>query len=283
MSHSNSNSLPSSPKRGSPKIESSVERKYKSKLEKLGRNQGWNSVLDKELVRYQQKAWCYKRLHEMGADYYGTIDWIITLLIMICSIGSLFPEEEYWYIILSALTAGLAGFQKLGGYGKLEQQHCTAYNNYSKYVTQLRNMLKLYRRDRPYAKQYIEFISGYYDDLIMRGPSIDGIIIWQFNRQYRDPKIFLPDILSDNIDVLEKGIDGSDGDENSDRHESPSETTPLKINIIKTDTQGSSDDSDDSENSDSDLDTTKAMIDKRRKYELDRFHAQQTFTSLNFS
>jgi len=264
----------------SPRPEPSYELKYKAKLEKLKRNQGWNTILDKELVRYQQKAWCYKRLHQLAADYYSTLDWIITMLIMIASISSLFPNQDgYIYIMLTSVATGLVGYQKMAAYSKLDQQHWSAHNNYGKYVTQLRNMLKLYRRDRPYAKQYIEFISGVYDDLAVRGPPIDGIIIWMFQYQYKNPKISMPDILSDNIDLLEKGIDGSDTVSDDLDHRDPAEgvvafTAPIRPESVH---------SDDSENSDSDHEVAPQSHDKRRAYEINRLHAQNTFMNLNFT
>jgi len=244
---------------------------YKAKLKKIQGNQGWNTVLDKELVRYQQKAWCYKILHRDNASWYGTLDWGITLLILFAGLGSLFPDQEnYIYIVLTGISAGLVGYQKMAGYSKLEQQHYTASNNYSKYVTTLRNTLKLYRRDRPYAKQYIEFISNAYDDLIRNGPPIDGVAIYLFHRRYKKPSIFLPDILSDNIDVLEGGIEGSDnGSDNNSPKVALCDPAPE-------DDDSENSDTDDEDESRSNL-LNKESLDRRREYEISRLHAQHTF------
>lgn len=251
--------------------EKNLELIYKTKLNKLIRNQGWNTVLDKELVNYQQKAWCYKRLHQLSANYYNNLDWVLTILIMSASISSLFSEnDDYIYVIFTVITTILVGFQKMAAYSRLEQQHLSAHNNYGKYVTQLRNMLKLYRRDRPYAKQYIEFISGAYDDLAMRGPPISGFIIKSFQHYYKNPKILMPDILSDNIDLLEKGIDGSDTVSD--------DIEPITLKQISNPAD------DDSEHSDKeDNNHPQDSLDRRRAYEISRLHAQNTFMTLNFT
>lgn len=242
---------------------------YKQKLKKLKDNQGWNNVLDKELVRYQQKAWCYKILHYNNASWYGTIDWLFTITALLTGMGSLIPNNEsYIYIILTTISAGILGYQKMAGYSKLEQQHYTASNNYSKFVTATRNVLKLYRRDRPLAKNYIEFISTSYDDLVRYGLPIDDIAIYRFKKKYKNPTIFLPDILSDNIDVLESGIDDNENSNDGSPH------SPKIICAVPED-----DDSETSElppQSDENIESlNNASTDARMTYEIRRFHASQ--------
>jgi len=276
-----------------------------AKYDRLKSNQGWNHNLDLELVRYQQKAWCYKRLHQTSSEIYGTIDWALTLIIMGTGISSLFPNENtYIYIILTAIATGLVGYQKMAGYSKLEQQHATAASNYAKFVTQLRNQLKAYRRDRPYAKNYIEFISGIYDDLIQKGPGIEWMAIYKFNKQYRDTsKIFLPDILSDNIDVLEHGIDTSDSASNHvvedhDYGEIPHYTGGEYVGQDHTAASSERKNSDrtgpsliinppprrkKSKVQDDDSETSEVIIpvDLKRQYEMQRLHEHNTLTYLN--
>lgn len=246
-------------------------------------HQGWNTYLEKEIVRYHQKAWCYKVLHRMGSEYYSKWDWVLTVFIMAVSISSLFPnQDDYVYIVITAVATGLVGFQKMAGYSKLEQQHSSASNNYSKFVTQQRNLLNVYRRDRPYAKQYIEFISSTYDELANRGPSIEWVIIKMFQTKYKNRNIFMPDILSDNIDVLERGIDGSD------THSEPSKipTKTATVHPVLPATVGrEQDDFDAASAADDSLEgagVAGERVDYKTRYELNRLHDHNSFMPISF-
>ena len=189
----------------------STEDHQLDKLDILIINQGWNDKNEKFIVSIGENASSYKYMHQKVSSKYITFDNVIKIFITIGSIiiaadsfTIIFQESQIASIIQKVITVVLALttiVYNFLNYVSLSSEHSNYASSFGVLYHDIRNIMCLYRNDRPNAIKYIQSAIKKYDHLEINGPNIPN---WQFNdfrKKFKD-KISIPDI-ADRIHKIE--------------------------------------------------------------------------------
>lgn len=174
---------------------------------------GWNDKNERMLISVGENAASYKWMHEKSVSFYGTINKILSIIIILFSTGlsaqTIVPNDEqtdptsdifrrvFTYII--TLISVVQNFLKLE---KISEEHRTASSNFSKLYYEIQQQMCMYRKDRKPATFYINDILKRYDTLIVSSPTINRYTLKNFKTTFEKSNIALPDI-ADKIQPIE--------------------------------------------------------------------------------
>lgn len=182
-----------------------------SKLDILIINQGWNNKNEQFIVSIGENSASFKYMHEKVSARYIIYDNFIKIFITIGSViiaadsfTIIFQTSDIASIIQKVITVILAIISivyNFLNYASLSSEHSNFASSFGILYHDIRNVMCLYRKDRPNAITYIQRAIKEYDHLEVSGPNIPNWQLKDFKKKFKD-SISIPDI-SDNIQKIE--------------------------------------------------------------------------------
>lgn len=253
------------------------------KLDILALNNGWNPNNEKFIVSIGENSASYKYMHEKVATRYIIYDRIIKIVMTILTVIvtadyyiTLFQTNQIGTIIQTIITTCLAIISLIYNflnYVELSKDHINTANLFGILYHDIRNIMCLYRKDRPNAIRYIQRAIKEYDHLEVNGPNIPDWQLKDFQKKFQKSDISMPDV-TDRIQKIE--IISEPGNNNIN-NSNDKDKTNFKINNTNNLTQIQECfkiDGDLSENDNltfSDLVKRKENLNKQSDYEMNRF------------
>ena len=194
--------------------ETEIENEIYKKLDVLLLNNGWNDKNEKFIVSIGENSASYKYMHEKISKSYIIIDNIIKIFITITSILisadsfiNIFEMNDTVIIlnkIITFLLAIISIVYNFLNYAQLSSDHTHSASSFGLLYHDIRNIMCLYRKDRPNAVKYIQHSIKQYDHLEVSGPNIPNYILNQFKKTFKNTDISIPDIADkiQKIDII---------------------------------------------------------------------------------
>lgn len=255
------------------------------KLDILALNNGWNANNEKFIVSIGENAASYKYMHEKVAARYVIYDRIIKIFITILTVIitaeyyiAIFQTNQILTIIQAVITTILAVMSLIYNflnYVELSKDHANTASLFGVLYHDIRNIMCLYRKDRPNAVRYIQRAIKEYDHLEVNGPNIPDWQLSDFQKKFEKANISMPDV-TDRIQKIEIISEPGNNNLNPVVNTEPNKTN-FKINNTNNLTQIQECfkiDGDLSENDNltySDLIKRKENLNKQSDYEMNRF------------
>lgn len=196
----------------SDKSDRSTAEEHLNKLDILVLNQGWNPNNEKFIVSIGENASSYKYMHEKVSARYITYDRVIKIFITICTIIvtadyyiTLFQTTQVGSIIQTVISTMLAITSLVYNflnYVELSKDHIHSASSFGILYHDIRNIMCLYRKDRPNAIRYIQHAIKEYDHLEVNGPDVPNWQLVDFEKKFKDKNISIPDV-ADRIQKIE--------------------------------------------------------------------------------
>lgn len=185
-----------------------------NKFDILLLNNGWNDNNEKFIVSIGENAASFKYMHEKTSVRYLLYDNIIKIGITITSILlsadtfiEIFQTNNVLQIFNKVVVFCLAivsiiyNFLK---YAELSTNHSYSASSFGILYHDIRNIMCLYRKDRPNAIKYIQNSIKQYDHLEVNGPKISNSTLNEFKKTFSNTNISVPDIADkiQKIDII---------------------------------------------------------------------------------
>jgi hypothetical protein len=183
-----------------------------NKIDIMTLNNSWNDKNEKIVISIGEEAASYKWMHEKNAAYYRTMSKIVNIVMIIFNTGlsaqTFISEDDkdqtfiiFRKIFIYIVTV-LSVIQNFLKYDQLSEQHLTSAMSFSKLYHDIQQQMCMYRRDRINATIYTSDTLKHFDNLVIKGPSIDEYIIQQFKKIFQNTNITIPNI-ADRIQKIE--------------------------------------------------------------------------------
>lgn len=182
------------------------------KLDKLALNNGWNDKNEKFIVSIGENSASYKYMHEKVSFRYTVYDRIIKIFMTILTVivmsdyyTTISHENEYVrivQIILSSILSIISLIYNFVNFAELSKDHIHTASSFGIVYHDIRNIMCLYRKDRPNAIRYIQHAIKEYDHLEVNGPNISNWQLSDFEKKFKDKNISIPDI-ADRLQKIE--------------------------------------------------------------------------------
>lgn len=182
------------------------------KLDILALNNGWNDKNEKFIVSIGENSASYKYMHEKVSFRYTIYDRIIkifmtilTVIVMADYYTTISHENEYiriLQIILSSILAIISLIYNFLSFAELSKDHIHSASSFGIVYHDIRNIMCLYRKDRPNAIKYIQYAIKEYDHLEVNSANIPNWQLIDFEKKFKDKNISIPDI-ADRIQKIE--------------------------------------------------------------------------------
>jgi len=182
-----------------------------SKLDILIINEGWNNKNEQFIVNIGENSASFKYMHDKVSARYIIYDNVIKIFI---TIGSVIIAAESFTIIfqtsdianiiqkiITVILAVVSIIYNFLNYASLSTEHSNFASSFGILYHDIRNIMCLYRKDRPNAIKYIQRAIKEYDHLEVSGPNIPNWQLKDFKKKFKD-SISIPD-TSDNIQKIE--------------------------------------------------------------------------------
>jgi len=176
------------------------------KLDILALNNGWNSNNEKFIVSIGENAASYKYMHEKVAARYVIYDRIIKIIITILTVIitaeyyiTIFQTNQILTVIQAVITTILAVMSLIYNflnYVELSKDHANTASLFGVLYHDIRNIMCLYRKDRPDAVRYIQRGIKEYDHLEVNGPNIPDWQLSDFQKKFEKANISMPDVTA---------------------------------------------------------------------------------------
>lgn len=182
------------------------------KLDLLALNNGWNSNNEKFIVSIGENSASYKYMHEKVGTTYVIYDKIIKIFITILTVIisaeyyiTIFQTNQVLTIIQAIITTVLSVMSLIYNflnYVELSKDHTNTASSFGILYHDIRNIMCLYRKDRPNAIRYIQRAIKEYDHLEVNGPNIPDWQLSDFQKKFEKSDISMPDV-TDRIQKIE--------------------------------------------------------------------------------
>lgn len=182
------------------------------KLDLLALNNGWNANNEKFIVSIGENAASYKYMHEKVSARYVVYDRIIKIVMTILTVIvtadyyiALFQTNQIATIIqtvISTILAIMTLIYNFLNYVELSKDHTNTASLFGILYHDIRNIMCLYRKDRPNAIRYIQRAIKEYDHLEVNGPDIPNWQLLDFQKKFKKANISMPDV-TDRIQKIE--------------------------------------------------------------------------------
>lgn len=257
------------------------------KLDLLALNNGWNANNEKFIVSIGENAASYKYMHEKVAARYIVYDRIIKIFITILTVIitadyyiAIFQTNQIATVIqavISTILAIMSLIYNFLNYVELSKDHTNTASLFGVLYHDIRNIMCLYRKDRPNAVRYIQRAIKEYDHLEVNGPNIPDWELSDFQKKFEKANISMPDVTDriQKIEIIQEP--GNNLNVNVNTSNKESNKTTFKLNNTNNLTQIQECfkiDGDLSENDNltySDLLKRKENLNKESDYEMNRF------------
>jgi hypothetical protein len=190
----------------------SISTQRLGKLDILALNNGWNANNEKFIVSIGENAASYKYMHEKVSSRYVIYDRIIKIFITILTVIisaeyyiAIFQTNQILTVIQAVITTILAVMSLIYNflnYVELSKDHANTASLFGVLYHDIRNIMCLYRKDRPNAVRYIQRAIKEYDHLEVNGPNIPDWQLTDFQKKFEKANISMPDI-TDRIQKIE--------------------------------------------------------------------------------
>lgn len=175
-------------------------------------NNGWNDKNENIVISIGENSASYKWMHEKCSTYYSMVNRVLGIVMIVFSTGlsaeSIIPKNstndsmEILRRVFTYIVTFLSVLQNFLKYEQLSEKHHTISNAYSQLYHNIQQQMCMYRRDRHNATIYVSDILKQYDSLVVKGPSLENVIIKRFKSIFKDSNISIPDIV-DRIQKIE--------------------------------------------------------------------------------
>lgn len=181
------------------------------KLDILTLNQGWNDNNEKFIVNIGENSASFKYMHEKLASRYIFYDRIFKIFITISTVIvtadyyiTLFQATQIGSIvqtIISTILAITSLIYNFLNFAELSKDHTHYASLFGIVYHDIRNIMCLYRKDRPAAIRYIQHTIKEYDHLEVSGPNIPSWQLYNFQKKFKHKNISMPEV--DKIQKIE--------------------------------------------------------------------------------
>ena len=174
------------------------------KLDILALNNGWNDKNEKFIVSIGENAASYKYMHEKVSFRYIIYDRIIKIFMTILTVivmADYYTTISHEYIrvlqiILSSILAIISLIYNFLSFAELSKDHIHSASSFGIVYHDIRNIMCLYRKDRPNAIKYIQYAIKEYDHLEVNSANIPNWQLIDFEKKFKDKNISIPDIAN---------------------------------------------------------------------------------------
>lgn len=171
---------------------------------------GWSKIMEHEVLRLADLAWCWNWLHLKTAERYGTLDNRYAIAILLVTAVATVPafttstncqtgNTQLTVIVVFNIVIGvLTGLKQMQNYAALSQQHRDSAIDFSNVWSGVRQEMFLQPESRQEAHDYIHWTSLLLDTYINAAPDVSDFAIDEFKARFGDDaSIHTPTIISD--------------------------------------------------------------------------------------
>lgn len=172
----------------------------------------WNDKNERIIISVGENAASYKWMHERSASYYGKLNKICSLALLLLSTGlsaettiGITSENTILNTITNIVTYLVTVLSVLINFFKFEktrEQHLSSAIEFSKLYHDIQQQMCMYRRFRKNAITYVSDTLKLYDTLVLNGPNVTQRIVSNFKKTFKTSDIAIPDI-ADRIEKIE--------------------------------------------------------------------------------
>lgn len=165
------------------------------KIDKLLLTNGWNDKNEKLIVLIGENAATYKYMHNNVSNRYFLYDNILKFTIAILTIIISADSFIYTYTITQSysdvekiikfMTAFLSLTYNFLNYQKLAEKHLQNANSYGELYSNIRNIMCLYKKDRPNVNNFLQTNIKNYDNLEINSCKIPMLEFYLLKRKDR--------------------------------------------------------------------------------------------------
>lgn len=182
------------------------------KFDILEMNASWNDKNEKFIVSIGENSASYKYMHEKVAVRYITYDRIIKIYTTIATVvlTANFYTTFFQTSIVGSIVQTVIGtilsitslIYNFLNYAELSKDHTHSASSFGILYHDIRNIMCLYRKDRPNAIRYIQHAIKEYDHLEVNGANIPDWQLADFAKKFKNKDISMPDV-ADRIQKIE--------------------------------------------------------------------------------
>lgn len=195
------------------KSSENMSQETNKKLDILYFNNGWNDNNETLIVNIGENAAAFKYMHEKSCNKYLLFDKslkiglaILSVIISADSFINFFHSEIFDILIkiVSFILTIISIIYNFIDYAEISTKHSHSSSEFGLLYHDIRNIMCLYRRDRPNAVKYIQHCMKHYDHLEINGPSIPKYILKKSKKIFYNIDISIPDITKkiQKIDIV---------------------------------------------------------------------------------